>query len=281
MVSSRGDVLIYAGTSPEDSDTWSLARRLSIPPPLSRRAYIELQNDVMIATTRGVVSLVDVLNNQQNPDATDKIQDLWKRLTTQHPPSIRWSLHWYQKKDWIIVNVPVGTNRAEQLVYNRKNGSWGRFNGWNAECFAMVQDRPFFGGLDALYEADIGHLDNGNNIYFIIRPAYNHFGNRASTKRFVSILPLVEYENSTEVQFYVDTNLQQNSNPFLVQLVGLSTPYGSPYGSPYSVSGSSFYSWFATAGNGKSVSYRVQGFNGGGPVSLKTAQVIFENGGVL
>ena len=63
VVSTDGEVLIYSGDSPEAAN-WQLISRVQIPPPLGSQSFIRIGQDILIVTSRGVVSLGAVVSGK-------------------------------------------------------------------------------------------------------------------------------------------------------------------------------------------------------------------------
>jgi hypothetical protein len=68
LVSENGEVLIFSGLDPASAD-WALIGRAVIPRPIGSKCFTRLGQDVLIGTSRGVISLKDVFAGR-NEDAT-------------------------------------------------------------------------------------------------------------------------------------------------------------------------------------------------------------------
>lgn len=80
-----GDILIYAGNFP-GSDDWELKCRVKISNPVSFHQIIQYQDDTLILTTTGIISLRDLYTNRDSTDQLLKaevsqlVNDYWSRL---------------------------------------------------------------------------------------------------------------------------------------------------------------------------------------------------------
>jgi hypothetical protein len=97
-----------------------------------------------------------------------------------------WQLLSYPRGTRAILNVPI-TEGVEQIQYvmNTITGAWGRFKREDANCWAVFQDRLFYGGNDGIVrEADCQGYDDDGAIVFDIESAYNYMGERGRLKNF-------------------------------------------------------------------------------------------------
>lgn len=121
LVSSAGEVLIYSGDSPV-ADNWQLVTRVSIPVPIGNQAFIRLGQDVLICTTRGVVSLAAVVAGRADQE---KYFNVSGKIADQFG---------------VVVNVPpikdprrpfiYFASSAAQYIYvlNFERGAWSRID---------------------------------------------------------------------------------------------------------------------------------------------------------
>lgn len=63
LVTDAGEILLYSGDYPAAAN-WQLKTRVQIPMPVGNQAFINFGQDVLIATTRGVISLRNVISAQ-------------------------------------------------------------------------------------------------------------------------------------------------------------------------------------------------------------------------
>jgi hypothetical protein len=84
------------------------------------------------------------------------------------------------------LNVPFTENVLQhQYVMNTLHGAWCRYTGQNASCWAVFNDRLFFGGAGGIvYESDKGNKDGSNLIVADLQTAFNHLRSRGINKQF-------------------------------------------------------------------------------------------------
>ena len=194
IITSRGEVLIYAGTDPDDPATWSKVGLFSIPRPISRRCAIKFGGDVCILTVQGLIPMSEVLqradSNQAAVAITDKIGPSIADAAVLFGENFGWQVIEYPRRNLLLINVPV-TERATsyQYVMNTKTGAWGRWKALNAGCWGLSGDTIYLGLSDGTVSSlDDINDDEGEPIDALVVQAYNTYGD-ASRKRWVRYQP--------------------------------------------------------------------------------------------
>lgn len=197
FVSSRGQVAIYKGTDPSAAATWSLVGVFNMGAPLGRRCLTRVGSDVAIICIDGVVPLSKVMIFERAAvpkiSLTANIQRVMNQSARDYGDHFGWQLMSYPRGTRAILNVPVAENsQQEQYVMNTLNGAWCRFTGMNANCWALLNDIPYFGGnTGTVYQADEGGADEDQTMRADMMTAYNYFGQRGNNKRWMMCRPLL------------------------------------------------------------------------------------------
>lgn len=172
-----GEILVYAGDYPA-SATWNLVGKYKIPPLMDFRAYIEIDNDVWILTSSGIVSLRNLMNsgeralNELSP--TWNIQRYWTELMSVVPSRLSGSTNvsaaYWPEQNKLYVFVPARnadptasatTTYGSILVYDMASKAW---------TIHLIPDTIM------LKTQNVAHLTHGgivyfqNNVYFHIGP---------------------------------------------------------------------------------------------------------------
>lgn len=194
FMTDQGEVAIYQGTDPGDATNWAEVGTFHIGIPLGRRALFKYGADLNILTTNGVLPLSQALNRDRAQDEnvaiTAKIQNAFSVSAQSYQTNFGWEALTYQRGTLALYNIPVIEDQVSyQYVQNIQTGSWCRFLGMNAMCWAIKDDLIFFGGVDGVYQWDIGVTDNGTDVVADLKTAFNYFGDRGSLKRFTMLRP--------------------------------------------------------------------------------------------
>lgn len=179
FISSEGEVAVYAGTDPTNIATFQLQGVYTIGAPIGRRCFLKIGGDVAIICIDGVVPLSKAMVVARESvlavTITANIQPLLNKDARNFKDLFGWELIGYPLGTRTILNVPQLENEtAIQYVMNTVSGAWCRFTGMNANCWAIFQERLFFGGNDGIVmEADTGGDDDGQAISTDVRCAFN------------------------------------------------------------------------------------------------------------
>lgn len=197
FVTSRGQVIIYAGSDPTSSTTWTLVGVFDLPPPLGVRCLKQIGADLGIITLQGVLPLSQSIQLDtgavRQAAITGRIQNAMLQAAASYQTNFGWELISYPAQGLLFLNVPQQTNVSQvQFVQNFLNGAWTQFQGWNANCFEIFNDQLFFGGNNGLVaNAYQGPADLVSPILFDMQCAFNYFGAPGRIKRMSMIQPLM------------------------------------------------------------------------------------------
>lgn len=188
FITSRGEVAIYSGTDPNTN--FILKGVYEIGAPIGRRCVTKVGADLAIICIDGVVPLSKALITDRaaalTATITKMIQPVMNQSARDWGANFGWQLIGYPRGTRAILNVPVTENTEQrQYVMNTITGAWCRFTGENANCWAVFQDRLFYGGnAGQIYEADCQGFDEGGSFPFRVDTAFNYCGNRGRLKGF-------------------------------------------------------------------------------------------------
>jgi hypothetical protein len=191
IITSQGEVVVYAGTDPASSTTWGLVGVYKIDKPLGYRCAIKFGGDVAVLTESGVVSLNEVrIKTDRRDSLSDPIRDQFVAAASEGRALYGWSLHLYPTRGWLIANIPrVYTDTFDQFIYSTLHGAWFRFRDIPAICWQTVGDDIYFGGPNGIMaQGDTGRADDDANIQAEVALAWSRFGT-SQKKRFTMIRP--------------------------------------------------------------------------------------------
>lgn len=288
IISSEGEVLIYSGTSP-DQDGFSLSGHVFLSKPIGRRCFLQNGTDVEIITQLGVVPLSKALamvraDNEINT-LTDKISPTFRQYSKLYKSVYGWQGVVYNAGGLAIYNVPLAAGSAYQLVRNLYTGAWTRFTGMGATCWVVADDVLYFGASDGIvYQADYADNDNGGNIDYKCKTAFNYFGNRDSEKHFKMARPIVVANNQISFNLGIDVDFQSKTLTNTVTTVKVS---GSEWDvadwdtSDWAEEEINVTDWYAIAGIGRCGALRLEGSSKNVAFQITAIQITFDGGGIL
>jgi len=216
IATNNGEVAVYQGTNPDSATTWSLVGIFTIGKPIGRRSMTRINGDLSIITQDGVVSMQAALQFDRSAGdkatITSKIQTLFGELSRDYFNNFGWQPCVYSRARYLIVNVPQVQDMTQiQLVMNTVTGSWCRFEGMNAECWAVANDLLYFGGNDGIiYQANDGYTDSSQDPLIFVNNSSGvlQFQNGTPQNIYFTVEGAVniEWEIQTSWQNYKQTN---------------------------------------------------------------------------
>jgi hypothetical protein len=214
FMTDQGQVAIYQGSDPTLSTDWELIGVFDIGTPLGRRSLLRYGADLAFLTTTGVLLASQALRlNRAQEDAvalTQKVQNAFWQATRSYAANFGWEGCLYPAGGLAIYNIPTVTDsEAVQYVQNLQTGAWSRWTGMNAMCWAVANEKLYFGGTDGIYQADVGVTDNGSDLVADMVTAFSYFGGQGQQKQFTMLRPILNATSNVvpAVDMLVDFNL--------------------------------------------------------------------------
>lgn len=229
FVTSRGQIIVYAGTDPNVPALWQLIGVFNLGAPLGRRCFRKVGSDLAVVTIDGVYPLSNAISFDRGAvervAITGRIQRAMNDAARQAQNSFGWELISYPKGTMAILNVPLVENvTQQQFVMNTLTGAWCRFTNQNANTFAVFNDRLFFGGNDgSVYEADVAGSDYLSNFTALMKTSFQYYGQRGVKKRWTMIQPLITTDGAVVPSIGLDTDFRDGGALSLATTVPVSS----------------------------------------------------------
>lgn len=214
MVSSMGEVVVYKGSDPTSAATWALVGVYEGGYPIGRRCLTKWQGDVLLISKEGLVPLSKALMSARLDTRsllTDKISLAISRAVSERSTLYGWQVVLYPSFDMLVMNVPLSASTSEQFVMNTSTGSWCKFTGWDAACWALYKDDIYYGTTDGVVKASEGNSDQGSNIVGNALPAFNYFKVRTQLKRWTMARPTISANNAIGVLLGLNVDFDQST----------------------------------------------------------------------
>lgn len=215
VVTDNGEAAVYSGITP--ASDFALKGVYNVGVPVGPRCLVKVGGDIIIITTQGAVPLSQmIVNDRAKADQvaiTAKIQELFNAATQNYISNFGWQAIVYPKSRWAVFNVPeIEGVRQKQYVQNVITGAWCRFTNMNANCWGLKNDELFFGGNDGtVYKADSGRQDDGGEIQWDLKTAFNGCGSRGQNKFFKALRPLLLTSGTSS--FLAGVNVDFDNTP--------------------------------------------------------------------
>lgn len=209
FITSQGETIIYQGDNPGDVNAWSLVGVFRLGRPIGRRCFVKLGSDLIVLTEDGFVPLsASLISDRSKPIAiSDKISPTVNSAFQNYGTLFGWQAVHFPKQGLLLFNIP-STGASVQYVMNIVNGSWCKFTGMDAHCWAVLGGELYFGGDTAVYAALTGTSDNGANIPAFIKPAFSYFRSRGRLKAFLMVRPVIEVTGTLTATLEVNVDYE-------------------------------------------------------------------------
>lgn len=217
VITSEGDVAIYTGDNPADAN-WQITGQYYIGPPVGIQSFIEFQNDVLVVTDAGLVSVLSVVNGSalENSYLTDNIQSVYKSyIDLCRALSVSTGLAYYDivcgtyypGGNFIAITIPTAASASgyKTLVFNTINKAWCLWTGITPICWCNYDNKAMFapGAVARVMRADTGYYDEDPATPAAIltrtttlRFAFNYLGEPNIVKTPTQAIPILyESEN--------------------------------------------------------------------------------------
>lgn len=252
-ISSEGEVAVYQGYDPTAAANWSIASHFRIGRPIGRRCWAKVGSDVIVVTVDGAYPLSKALMTDRAEESnalSQKIQDLINTDAQLYSGNFGWQVILYPIGNKVIVNVPYQAGASYQYVMNTITQAWCRFTGWNALCWALFNDKIYFGTTGGLvYQADTGSNDNGANIVGDALQAFSNF-DIETQKQFTGMRPVLNASSGIAPACAINADFDTTSPSAITSSAISVTPWGSPWGSPWSTNNATIRVWHGATGIG-------------------------------
>jgi hypothetical protein len=173
--------------------------------------------DLLLLGTDGLTPLAAELQSSRlDPRValTDKIQWAISEAISLYQSSFGWQMLFYPQENQLWINVPI-SDGTQQYAMNSINKNWCNYTGWQASCWEIYQDEPYFGGVGFVGRAYYTNTDNTSNIVATGLQAFSAFNSPGQLKRFTMAKPIFRTTGSPAI--YANINLDFNlSDPSTV-----------------------------------------------------------------
>lgn len=219
-ISSQGEVSVYQGTDPNGADTWSLQGVYYAGAPIGRRCATRYGGDIAILTSGGVVMLSGLLKSTKvNPAEGNEeryIQQLVSAAATIDGTRFGWQPFICRTTNMFMVNIPTTDVNAYQFVMNDITKAWSQFIGYEAYCWELHKELPFFGSFGAVYRAWEGNTDasqiidgietKGTLVQAEAQTTFSYFDALGQQKHFKMVRPTVLSHGRFTLNFSVNVD---------------------------------------------------------------------------
>lgn len=177
VVTSAGEMVVFAGVAPERAATWKKTGAWPVPPPVGKRCFAQYGGDVVYLSTVGALPVSQILAKPE-PDKprealTENIRRAYERAVIAGEVETAWGVIESFKNRLMIINAPTQDGSAQMVLSS--DGGWSAFVGLDALCWAECGVDLFFGDANGDVFRLAGSQDDGGPISAFIVEAYSRF----------------------------------------------------------------------------------------------------------
>jgi len=286
FITSNGEVVVWRLTDPTTPSGIAMIGLWQLGAPIGRRCWIKYGGDLLIITQDGILPMSGALQSSRldpRVSITNKIQFAVSQAVSSYGSNFGWSLLYYPKENQLYLNVPIASGQQQQYVMNTITKSWCNFTGWNANCWEIWKDDPYFGGDGYVGLAWEGTADDVSNVNGFALQSFQNYG--SATQKQCKMIRYHLLSNGTPSVFgnvNVDYNLDNNS----AQLSFSASQYGTWDSGLWDISYwggglSPTADWQGTTGIGYSFAPLLNTATQGIELQWVATDLVFEAGGVL
>lgn len=219
-ITSEGEVVVYKGTDPSLSTTFSIVGIFQLAKPMSRRCFVQMASDTAVITQAAVYPLSRSLGKAQTEGRTvaltQKIQRAYSDFAQEYAALYGWQVILFPEASMLIVNIPILNYPTRNIVYsyqfvmNTMTGAWCRFTGMHAEAWLAFDGKVYFALHNNVNEAWTGASDNGGTITGVCKTAFSPLGSY-SNKQVKMVRPIIQASASVSLRLGIDTDFADNS----------------------------------------------------------------------
>lgn len=288
VITSVGEIAVYSGTNPASADTWSLNGVYYGGSPVGRNCTIKYGGDVLLLNKDGLVPLSQWLMSSRvnvKTSITNKIQKRITDATVAYAANYGWQVVLSPPNNMLFINVPVSSTQFDQYVMNTISGSWSRFTGVNATCWAFVNNVMYFGQGGKVFKFWDGPTDDGEVINTDLLPAFSAFGSQSQIKRWTMAKVSMGYDYAFAFSGQINLNFDLDSQPpqpynLLATNAGI-WDSGTWDNVQWGGNIQPFSRWQMASGMGYYGTFRIRTSSKTSDIRYYATDYVFEGGGVL
>lgn len=245
IVTSEGEVALYAGTDPASSFTWELVGVYLIGKPLGRRCLFQVGGDLLIINEDGVLPVSKAIKIDRAVAGAQAITASVRQAyvdAVQRSRNVQgWEIVAFPLRNMALLNVPAsGSTMTQQFAFNTITGAWGLFTNMSASCWAEFAGALYFGGTDKVFKAEYGANDNGSPIPIVALPAFSHLNAKGRLKQV------------KDMRFYFSTDIAEAA---FSAAVAINYQEPTAFTAAATTISGTFFTWDVTAWDGPAVWY--------------------------
>ncbi len=197
---SSGEVIVYAGSDPGDTASWSIVGKFKMSPIIDQRAIVQYGGDLNVLTRADVTPLSRALPNRGVILEQTKLSGAVQAAAKQYGGTTGWAGLLVPNENMMVYMYPLSSSRSVWFGYNTVTSAPFRYTGINARAFALYDHKMYFGGTDGtVYKfGDGAQSDNNANIAAEVQQAWTRL-NGPGLKHVTAVRPIVSADGTISI----------------------------------------------------------------------------------
>jgi len=165
VVTSEGQLAIYAGIDPASASTWALTSVNFIGAPVGYNFGANTSGDLLLLTEQALISLNLATQDAEigmdsSRQLSAKIQRLLAVTLSGNQDEYGWQVIEYPALNLVLLNTPTTDSGIFQFAGQSVTKAWSTLEGFDALCWRLFRQDMFFGTADGVvYQGLTGFLD--------------------------------------------------------------------------------------------------------------------------
>lgn len=174
IATTKGELIIFAGTDPDAAETWKHVGTWTIPRPVGKRCFLRVGATAAVLTVKGLLSIPKLLTLPDDQTVAASISGKVDPLLQAMLKSAQTDVCLIESSahDLTMINL-----NGHQLVKS-DTGAWSRFTGLPASCWLEHEGELFFGTSGGEVRKYGSDTDGGAPIRSFLVDAYSRFGSQ-------------------------------------------------------------------------------------------------------
>jgi hypothetical protein len=259
ITTNKGSVLVYQGSNPNDIFGWGIVGRYTIPEPINKHCFLELDGRVHVLTKSDYVIMPERFQQFTRPSRiSGAISAAWKKKSGY----AQWAVHYDSERQWIVLTIPINGSTSRQLI--RTTTGWFEALDFFDFGLTVVDDVTYIGTDDTVYKIGGGANENEAGQKEWIRYAGMTAYQALGTNRDKDIVAF-RFKLRSAMDIYVNTALSFDNSEGLTQTQSLAmlqtnpTSWGDVFGGTWDTPDTSKQEWFVGEGHGQTVAMKIWG----------------------
>lgn len=157
FMSSEGEIAVYSGTNPSSASTWAKVGTYYTGVPLGRRAFVQIDNDLVLITQNGAFTISSITQGkglENNVAISSLIAPEFNRVAINRDANNNLLFGWegvlYPRQSAVIFNYPTDSGVTQtftnfkQFVMNSTTKAWCQFQNWSSISYVVFNEELYF-----------------------------------------------------------------------------------------------------------------------------------------